>query len=91
MDKKPNDEKVANPSTEFEKPKDLIKDSDLSHADKRQALDTWEQDARQLMTASNEGMPGKEEGLEKSKNNPLDEVVKAKDKIGEKPADKPSQ
>jgi hypothetical protein len=26
MDNKPNDEKVANPSTEFEKPKDLIKD-----------------------------------------------------------------
>jgi hypothetical protein len=91
MDKKPNDEKVANPSTEFEMPKDLIKDSDLSHADKRRALDTWEQDARQLMTASNEGMPGKEEGLETIKNNPLDEVVQAKDKIGEKPADKPSQ
>jgi hypothetical protein len=91
MDKKPNDEKVANPSTEFENPKDLIKDSDLSHADKRQALDTWEQDARQLMTASNEGMPGKEEGLETIKNNPLDEVVQAKDKIGEKPADKPSR
>jgi hypothetical protein len=91
MDKKPNDEKVTNPSTEFEMPKDLIKDSDLSHADKRQALDTWEQDARQLMTASNEGMPGKEEGLETIKNNPLDEVVQAKDKIGEKPADKPSQ
>jgi hypothetical protein len=91
MDKKPNDEKVTNPSTEFEMPKDLIKDSDLSHADKRQALDTWEQDARQLMTASNEGMPGKEEGLETIKNNPLDEVVQAKDKIGEKPADKPSR
>jgi hypothetical protein len=91
MDKKPNNEKVANPSTEFEMPKDLIKDSDLSHADKRQALDTWEQDARQLMTASNEGMPGKEEGLETIKNNPLDEVVQAKDKIGEKPADKPSR
>jgi hypothetical protein len=91
MDKKPNDEKVTNPSTEFEMPKDLIKDSDLSHADKRQALDTWEQDARQLMTASNEGMPGKEEGLETIKNNPLEEVVQAKDKIGEKPADKPSQ
>jgi hypothetical protein len=91
MDKKPNDEKVANPSTEFEMPKDLIKDSDRSHADKRQALDTWEQDARQLMIASNEGMPGKEKGLQTIKNNPLDEVVQAKDKIGEKPADKPSR
>jgi hypothetical protein len=28
-------------------------------------LALWEQDARQLLTASNEGMPGPEEGLEK--------------------------
>jgi hypothetical protein len=91
MDTKPKDEKVANPSTEFEKPKDLIKDSDLSHEDKRQALDTWEQDARQLMTASNEGMPGKEEGLKVNGNNLLGEVVRAKDQIGEKPTPKPSQ
>jgi hypothetical protein len=90
MNTKPTEEKVANPSTEFDKPRDVGNDSDLSHQEEREALDTWEQDARQLMTASNEGMPGKEEGLEKSKNNPLDEVVQAKDKI-EKPADNPSQ
>jgi hypothetical protein len=89
MDTKP-DEKVANPSTEFDKPRDVANDRNLSHEDKKEALDAWEQDARQLMTASNEGMAGKEEGLKASKNNPLGDVVQAKDKIGEKPAHKPS-
>jgi hypothetical protein len=43
------------------------------------------------MTASNEGMPGKEEGLKVNGDNLLGEVVRAKDKIGEKPTPKPSQ
>src|ERR1700729_3661606 len=77
--------KIDNPATVFAKPADVAHDRKLSTDEIRRALDTWEQDARQMMTASNEGMPGPEEGLETIKNNPLDEVVQAKDKIGEKP------
>jgi hypothetical protein len=90
MDTKPKDEMVANPSTEFEKPKSLIKDSDLSHQDKRQALDTGT-GCSTAHDSKYEGMPGKEEGLKVNGDNLLGEVVRAKDKIGEKPTPKPSQ
>jgi hypothetical protein len=43
------------------------------------------------MTASNEGMPGHEEGREPQDHYRLGEVVRAKDKIGENPNHKPSQ
>jgi hypothetical protein len=55
--------KVDNPAAIFEKPSDVVKDRKLSQDEIRKALNTWEQDARQLMTASNEGMPGPEEGV----------------------------
>jgi hypothetical protein len=50
----------------------------------------WEQDERQLLTASNEGMPGSDEGHRKKEANRLDEVVQAKDQISEKPKHKQS-
>jgi hypothetical protein len=62
----------------------------LSLNEKKKALNTWEQDARQLLTASNEGMTGSEEGAQPDDHNRLGEVVRAKDKIGEKPGDKPA-
>ena len=44
---------------------DVMKDSKLSQEeDKTNALNTWEQDVRRLLTASNKGMPGSEEGLD---------------------------
>jgi hypothetical protein len=52
---------------------------------KKQALSTWEQDARQMMTASNEGMAGNEEGLDQDDSHRLGEVVRAKAKIGAQP------
>ena len=85
------EKKVEKPAEHFEKPKDVVKDQDLTSREKVDALDTWEQDARQLLTASNEGMLGAEEGLEPKDDNRLDEVVKAKQKIGETPNPKPAQ
>jgi hypothetical protein len=82
--------KIKNPEEHFDKPKDVVQDDALSHEEKKKALNTWEQDERQLLTASNEGMPGSDEGQRNKKANRLDEVVKAKDKIGEKPKHKPS-
>ena len=84
-------DKIESPASTYDKPHDIVKDKELSHHEKKEALSTWEQDARQLMTASNEGMPGPEEGLESQDHHRLGEVVRAKDKIGENPNHKPSQ
>jgi hypothetical protein len=44
------------PGDYYNSPEDITQDSGLSPDEKRQALNTWEQDARQMMTASNEGV-----------------------------------
>jgi hypothetical protein len=85
-----DDARVDNPATAFEKPSDVLKDSKLSKSAKVAALDTWEQDARQLMTASNEGMPGSDEGLGSDDHHQMGQVIRAKEKIGEKPNHKPA-
>ena len=87
---KMKNDKIEQPETHFESPIDLVKDRNLSHEEKKTALNTWEQDARQLLTASNEGMPGSEEGLVKKDNHRLAEVIHAKGKIGQPPKHKPS-
>jgi hypothetical protein len=84
-------DKVENPKAHFDKPKEVVQDKALSHDDKKKALSTWEQDERQLLTASNEGMHGNHEGLRSDDDNRLSEVVRAQEKIGAKPNDKPSQ
>jgi len=83
-------DKVENPEAHFAKPKQVVKDNVLSHDEKKNALNTWEQDERQLLTASNEGMSGSDEGLRVDDDNRLSEVVRAKGTIGEKPKHKPS-
>ena len=79
-------QKVESPATSFATPADVLSDKELSHDDKKEALNIWEQDARQLLTASNEGMPGCEEGIDPHDHHGLGEVVRAKDKLGDKPA-----
>ena len=76
------EEKVLSPASKFAKPDDIVRDKELSQREKSEALNTWEQDARQLMTASNEGMPGPKEGLSPKDHHRLGEVVRAKDDIG---------
>jgi hypothetical protein len=83
--------KLEKPANYYKSPDDITKDADLSPDEKRQALNTWEQDARQMLTASNEGMEGDEEGLDHCDTHRLGEVVRAKAKIGAKPKHKPSQ
>jgi hypothetical protein len=82
--------KLEKPANYYKSPDDIVKDADLSAEEKRQALNTWEQDARQMMTASNEGMEGEQEGLDQDDSHRLGEVVRAKAKIGAKPKDKQS-
>lgn len=76
-------QKLYNPSTQFSDPGEVLDDPELSKEEKERALDTWEQDAQQLMTASNEGMPGKED-LQAEDHHRLGEVGLAKSKIGAK-------
>jgi hypothetical protein len=83
-------QKLDNPSTQFNKPTEILDDPVLSKEEKKTALDTWEQDARQLMTASNEGMPGKQEGLRAEDHHRLGEVGRAKSKMGAKLKEKPA-
>ena len=91
VDVKPKeDPKVEDPATHFDKPNDVVHAANLSPDEKKKTLNTWEQDARQLLTASDEGMTGSEEGAQLDDHNRLGEVVRAKDKIGEKPKDKPA-
>jgi hypothetical protein len=82
--------KVENPETHYRKPADVAADRKLSRKEISKALDTWEQDARQMLTASNEGMAGSAEGLEPRDHHRLGEVVRAKVEIGARPKPKPS-
>src|SRR5260221_12034724 len=82
--------KVEKPATHYKSPDDIVKDKDLSPAEKRQALNTWEEDARQMLTASNEGMEGDQEGLDRRDSHRLGEGGRAKEKNGAKPKDKQS-
>jgi hypothetical protein len=86
-----NHTKIDHPERHYEKPGDIPGDDALSNEEKGKALNTWEQDARQLMTASNEGMAGNDEGAQPDDQHRLDEVVRAKAKISKKPKHKPSQ
>jgi hypothetical protein len=63
---------------------------ELSQTEKKKALENLEQDAHQLMTASNEGMGPKNDHVAKHEPN-LDEVVKVQQRLGEKPQNKPTQ
>ena len=83
-------DKIEHPAAQYDAPAELVKDKALSREEKKMALNSWEQDARQLLTASNEGMPGSEEGVDKGDHHQLGDVERAKDQIGEKPERKPS-
>lgn len=83
-------QKIENPEATFAKPHEVKKDSDLSCQQKTKALDTWEQDARELLIASSEGMTAPEEGDNPKDSNELQQVLNAKDEIAEKCKSKPS-
>ena len=82
--------KLENPANHYNSPDDILNDDNLSPAEKWQALDTWEQDARQMLTASNEGMAGDREGRGQGDTDRLGEVLRVKDKLGAKPKHKRS-
>ena len=74
-------DKIEHPQSHHATPDELIGDRPLSFEEKCNALKVWEQDARQLLTASNEGMAGSEEGIDPSNHHMLGQVERAKDKL----------
>jgi hypothetical protein len=78
-------EKIQRPQIYYKTPDALIKDPELSPGEKKKALEVWEQDARQMLTASNEGMSGSEEGVNKNDHHQLGQVKRAKNKLRDKP------
>lgn len=83
-------DRIKHPETHYKRPEDILEDNALSFEEKKEALDTWEQDARQLVTASNEGMPGSHEGEQRDDHHQLGQVVRAKEKLGATSTHKPS-
>jgi hypothetical protein len=73
-----SDAKVQKPSTHYDEPHEVVADSSLSKAQKVEALNTLEQDARQLAEASSEGMSGGE-------RNKLHDVLIAEDVVASPP------
>jgi hypothetical protein len=71
---KPNVDKIEHPQAYYESPDELIDDQELSAEEKKMALKVWEQDARQILTASDGGMPGSEEGVSPGDHYRLGEV-----------------
>ena len=88
---KPKMDKIEHPATFYASPDDIVNDNNLSAEEKKEALNSWEQDARQKLTASNEGMAASKEGIDPGNHSRLGEIQRAKDKIREKPKHKPSQ
>ena len=77
------DNELENPAFHFKTPREVANDKRLSHGDKEEALNAWEQDARQLLTASDEGMTASDEGNTRD-GVYLDDVVRAKETIAER-------
>lgn len=71
-------DKIQHPQTYYDSPDELIEDQNLSAEEKKMALEVWEQDARQMLMASNEGMPGREEGVSRGDHHQLGQVERAK-------------
>ncbi len=66
---------LQNPAKCFETPQHVLDDANLTVAQKRKLLQQWEQDARLLAVAEEEGMGGGEENM-------LHRVKRAMETIG---------
>ena len=78
-------DKIEHPQSHYATPDELIEDRALSFEEKLDALKIWEQDARQMLTASNEGMPGSDEGIDPNNHHMLGQVERARDKLQRSP------
>jgi hypothetical protein len=72
-------DKIEHPQSHCATPDELIEDRAFPRRQNKGKI--WEQDARQMLTASGEGMPGSEEGINPSDHSMLGQVERARDKL----------
>ncbi|MFO1184923.1 MAG: hypothetical protein U1E56_09055 [Bauldia sp.] len=90
---KPGSEKLTAESagaSTHRRPDDILHDQSLSLRQKKKALAALEQDAHQLLTASNEGMAPDDDSVLEAEPK-LDDVIEAEEALGMRPSHKPSQ
>ena len=83
------DNRLEDPASYFQRPSQVVNDRRLSLREKEEALNTWEQDTRQLLTAGNEGMRASDKDSMIDAVS-LDEIVRARETIAERPKSKPA-
>ncbi len=66
---------IANPSAHFSTPGEVLLRPELSDGQKKRILDAWEEDARRLSVATEEGMAGGEPSR-------ITEIAEAKAALG---------
>jgi hypothetical protein len=81
MDDVDKDKALINPSSVFDRPSEVVANTELSHDEKAKVLQEWELEARLLEVATKEGMN------KKVKPSVLPEVKAAQRKIGAEPTD----
>jgi hypothetical protein len=85
MDGLDKDKAQSNPSSVFDRPSEVVANTELSHDEKAKVLREWELEARLLEVATEEGMNNK-----RNKPSVLPEVKAAQRKIGAEPTDSDS-
>ncbi len=65
---------LKDPSAVYKKPEDVLTDNNLSRDEKFEVLAQWEYDARELLVATEENMPGTHDSW-------LEKVLEAKHKL----------
>jgi len=73
-------EAVVNPTKVFNAPMDVIRTPGLTDDEKRAILESWEQEARLLQTATGENMAGGEESRIEDVRKAIDTLEKPKAK-----------
>lgn len=76
------DDILRDPGEHFDSPTQVLNSSELSHEQKIEVLQRWEDDARQLLRAQSEGMEGENKGAEV-----LKQVQDALEALGAEPTD----
>jgi len=80
MDVLDQNKAVTNPSSVFDRPSEVVANTELSHDEKTRVLQEWELEARLLEVATEEGMNNK-----RNKPSVLPEVKAAQRRIGAEP------
>jgi hypothetical protein len=82
MDALDKDKALTNPGSVFDRPSEVVANTDLSHDEKTKVLKEWELEARLLEVATEEGMHNR-----RTRPSVLPDVKAAQRRIGAEPTD----